>query len=104
MDDALSTLESAEDMTAADTAPSPKNETNCGVRCCKTRGKIIDVCSEVNSPSGVNGPLYAVSFQAVENIFFIINPSQRNFYVIFVNAVPRKSWCWFKFNTLAIPS
>lgn len=27
IEDALSTLESAEDMTAADTAPSPKNDT-----------------------------------------------------------------------------
>lgn len=32
MDEALSTLESAEDMTAAETAPSPKKDTKSGVR------------------------------------------------------------------------
>lgn len=37
---ALSTLESAEDITAADIAPKPKNETTLGVKYCKTSGKI----------------------------------------------------------------
>lgn len=56
MDEALSTLESAEDMTAADTAPRPKNDTKSGVRCCSTSGRIMEVCSDVNSPSGVRSP------------------------------------------------
>lgn len=43
MEEALSTLESADDMTAADTAPSPKNDTKSGVRCCSTSGRIMDV-------------------------------------------------------------
>ena len=34
--------ESAGDITAADTAPSPKKETQFGVRYCKTRGKISE--------------------------------------------------------------
>lgn len=33
-------LESAEDMTAADTAPSPTNDTAVGVRYCSTIGRI----------------------------------------------------------------
>ena len=35
------TEESADDITAAETAPSPKNETAAGVRYCNTIGKII---------------------------------------------------------------
>lgn len=42
------TLESAEDITAADTAPRPKNETKSGVRYCNTIGKIMLVSSSVN--------------------------------------------------------
>lgn len=34
--------ESADDITAADTAPSPKNETHSGVRYCKTNGRMSD--------------------------------------------------------------
>ena len=41
IDDADNTDESADDITAADTAPSPKKDTNAGVRYCKTMGKII---------------------------------------------------------------
>ncbi len=37
---ALKTLESAEDMTAAETAPSPKNDIYAGVKYCKTKGRI----------------------------------------------------------------
>ena len=33
-------LESADDITAADTAPSPTKATAGGVRCCRTIGKI----------------------------------------------------------------
>ena len=38
--------ESADDMTAAETAPSPMNETAEGVRYCRTKGRI-----RVASPS-----------------------------------------------------
>lgn len=41
MDDAESTLESADDITAAETAPSPKNETTSGVKWCITRGRTM---------------------------------------------------------------
>ena len=41
IDEADNTEESAEDMTAAETAPRPKNETKAGVKYCKTMGKII---------------------------------------------------------------
>lgn len=54
------TLESAEDITAAETAPSPKNETALGVKYCRTIGRIMLVSSTVNG----YGPLYPVSFQA----------------------------------------
>lgn len=37
--------ESAEDMTAADTAPRPKKETKGGQRCWSTMGRIISACS-----------------------------------------------------------
>lgn len=48
IDAADSTDESAEDITAAETAPSPKNETKSGVKYCKTIGKIMLVSSAVN--------------------------------------------------------
>lgn len=41
------TLESADDITAADTAPRPKKDTKSGVRYCKTIGRIIPVSSVV---------------------------------------------------------
>jgi len=41
MEDAESTLESAEDMTAAETAPSPKKETIPGFKYFITSGRII---------------------------------------------------------------
>ena len=41
------TLESAEDMTAAETAPRPKNDTKLGVRYCSTIGNIMLVSSVV---------------------------------------------------------
>lgn len=72
MEEALSTLESAEDMTAAETAPSPKNDTKSGVKCCSTSGRIMDVWSDVSSPSGVRSPVNSVSFHAAQGryIFF----------------------------------
>ena len=42
------TLESAEDMTAADTAPRPKNDTKLGVRYCSTIGRIMLLSSVVS--------------------------------------------------------
>lgn len=42
------TDESADDITAAETAPNPKNETKSGVKYCKTIGKIILVSSAVS--------------------------------------------------------
>lgn len=43
-----STDESADDITAAETAPKPKNETKSGVKYCNTIGRIILVSSAVN--------------------------------------------------------
>ena len=37
--------ESAEDMTAAETAPRPKKETKGGQRCCRTMGRIMSAWS-----------------------------------------------------------
>ena len=48
MELAESTLESADDITAADTAPSPKKDTQSGVRYCKTIGRTILVSTGVN--------------------------------------------------------
>lgn len=42
------TDESADDMTAAETAPKPKNDTKSGVKYCKTMGKIMLVWSAVS--------------------------------------------------------
>ena len=36
-------LESAEDMTAAETAPNPTNDTAVGVKYCSTMGRIKDL-------------------------------------------------------------
>lgn len=41
-------LLSAEDITAADTAPNPKNETKSGVKYCKTNGRIMVVSLSVS--------------------------------------------------------
>ena len=46
MEEAESTDESAEDMTAAETAPSPKNEMKLGVKNCRTIGRIILASSD----------------------------------------------------------
>lgn len=48
MEAADRTDESAEDMTAAETAPRPKKETKSGVRYCKTMGRIMLVWSTVS--------------------------------------------------------
>ena len=55
------TLESAEDITAAETAPRPKKATTGGVRYRKTIGRIIASCW---FSSGVELP-YAVAVQSV---------------------------------------
>lgn len=54
--------ESAEDMTAAETAPSPKKEMYTGQRYCKTIGRIMSASSLVLG----SGNPYAVWFQSVE--------------------------------------
>lgn len=45
---AESTEESADDITAAETAPKPKNDTKPGVRYCSTIGRIMLVSSVVS--------------------------------------------------------
>lgn len=42
------TLESAEDMTAAETAPRPKKETQSGVKYCNTIGSTMLVSTGVS--------------------------------------------------------
>lgn len=61
IDAADNTDESAEDITAADTAPKPKKETKSGVKYCNTMGRIMLVSSAVKG----HGPRYSVSFHAV---------------------------------------
>lgn len=41
--------ESAEDITAADTAPKPKNDTHTGHRYCNTNGRINLTSSSLNT-------------------------------------------------------
>lgn len=76
IDAADNTDESAEDMTAADTAPRPKNDTKSGVRYCNTMGRIMLVSSAVNG----HGPLYSVSFHATTNITFEFKKVQVKFF------------------------
>lgn len=61
-------------MTAAETAPKPKNDTKSGVRCCNTNGRIMEVWSEVSSPSGVRSPWKLVSFQAKTMLSVSLDP------------------------------
>lgn len=51
MEEAPRTDESAEDMVAADTAPSPQNDMYAGVRYCRTMGRIMRACSSVSGTS-----------------------------------------------------
>lgn len=74
IDAAESTDESAEDITAADTAPNPKKDTKSGVKYCNTIGKIMLVSCSVNG----YGPSYSVSFQAV-NMNVIIGKNETLF-------------------------
>ena len=53
-------LLSAEDITAADTAPRPKKDTKAGVKYWSTIGRIMVFSAGVNG----QGPVYSVSFQA----------------------------------------
>lgn len=61
MEDAERTEESAEDITAADTEPKPKNAMAGGVKYWSTIGKIIRASS---APRVEFPPLNAVSFQS----------------------------------------
>ena len=54
MELADNTEESADDMTAAETAPNPMNETAGGVRYCKTNGKRRLASLESKVPLGVS--------------------------------------------------
>lgn len=54
--------ESADDMTAAETAPRPKKEMYTGQRYCRTIGKIMSASSLLLG----SGIPYAVWFQSVE--------------------------------------
>lgn len=54
--------ESADDITAADTAPRPKKEMYTGQRYCRTIGKIMSASSLLLG----SGNPYAVWFQSVE--------------------------------------
>lgn len=65
IDAADNTDESAEDITAADTAPRPKKETKSGVKYCNTMGRIMLVSSAVKG----HGPRYSVSFHAVGKLW-----------------------------------
>ena len=65
IEDADKTDESAEDITAAETEPKPKNATYGGVKYCKTIGKIILASSADKVPlCKICPPVYAVSFQS----------------------------------------
>lgn len=64
MELALRTEESADDITAAETAPRPKNDTATGVNQRSTSGSIIRVWS--SSWGGIGLP-YSVSFQSVRS-------------------------------------
>lgn len=48
IDAADNTDESADDITAADTAPSPKKDTKSGVKYCNTIGRIMLVSASVS--------------------------------------------------------
>ena len=56
--------ESAEDITAADTAPSPIKETQSGVRYCKTRGKMSDALLGISETLKLSLVTNAVRFQS----------------------------------------
>lgn len=56
--------ESADDMTAADTAPSPKKETHSGVRYCKTNGKMSNALLGISDALKLSLVTYAVRFQS----------------------------------------
>ena len=56
--------ESADDITAADTAPSPIKETQSGVRYCKTRGKMSDALLGISETLKLSLVTNAVRFQS----------------------------------------
>ena len=55
--------ESADDITAAETAPNPMNDTAGGVKYCKTKGRTRVASSGYKVPSTVT-LVYEVSFQS----------------------------------------
>ena len=70
MEEADKTEESAEDMTAAETEPSPKKAINGGVKYCKTMGKIIRASS---STKVVFPPFQAVSSHSESKIAWLLS-------------------------------
>ena len=56
--------ESADDITAAETAPSPIKETQSGVRYCKTRGKMSDALLGISETLKLSLVTNAVRFQS----------------------------------------
>lgn len=56
--------ESADDITAADTAPSPTKETQSGVRYCKTNGSMSDALFGISDALKLSLVTYAVLFQS----------------------------------------
>ena len=77
------TLESTLDMTAAETAPSPINDTQVGVRYCKTSGIIIE---DFTSGSPLGRKFFAtlaywVCFQSKKHSLYIrqIDVSSKTF-------------------------
>lgn len=56
--------ESADDITAADTAPSPMKDTHSGVRYCKTNGKMSDALLGISDPLNLSLVTYSVRFQS----------------------------------------
>lgn len=59
--------ESADDITAADTAPSPTKETQSGVRYCKTNGRISDALLGISDALKLSLVTKAVRFQSELN-------------------------------------
>ncbi len=63
MDAADRIHESAEDITAAEIAPSPINVTHCGVRCFSASGRMSPA-----SPRSAGFALYSVAFQSIKMV------------------------------------
>jgi hypothetical protein len=56
--------ESADDITAADTAPKPKKDTHSGVRYCRTNGRMSDALLGISEALKLSLVTNAVRFQS----------------------------------------